>query len=376
MSGPSQSNPEPVHTKRQLVEYLEAGCKPPERWRIGTEHEKFVFRLDTLEPAPYDGAGGIGAFLRGLERFGWAPIEEEGNVIALKRDHCAITLEPAGQLELSGEPLENIHQSCSEVNQHLAEVKQVADELGLGLLGLGFNPKWRRDQMPWMPKHRYSIMGEYMPKRGNLGLDMMLRTCGAQVSLDFASEADMVDKLRIGLALQPIATALLAFSPFVDGRACGDLSYRSRVWTDTDPDRCGMLPFVFEDGMGFERYVDYALDVPMYFVVRDGHYIDASGQSFRDFLEGKLPALPGEHPTLGDWEDHLTTLFPEVRLKHYIEMRGTDAGPWSRLCALPAFWTGLLYDDDARRAAADVIADWPFAEIGRASCRERLLTLV
>lgn len=370
MSAPAQSNPAPVEDRHQLVEYLEGGCRPPAQWRIGTEHEKFVFNRETLRPVPYEGPSGIGAFLQALQRFGWAPVEEQGRVVALRRDHCSITLEPGGQLELSGEPLETLHQSCDEINGHLAEVREVAAELGVALLGLGFNPKWGREDFPRMPKQRYAIMHAYMPKRGQLGLDMMLRTCGAQVNLDFESEADMVSKFRIGLALQPVATALFAFSPFVDGRESGYLSFRSRVWMDTDPDRCGVPAFVFDSGMGFEPYVDYALDVPMYFVYREGRYIDASGQSFRDFLDGRLPALPGERPTLGDWEDHLTTLFPEVRLKRFLEMRGADAGPWRRLCALPALWTGLLYEPSARGAAEALIADWRHDEI--LALRERV----
>ena len=348
----------PVENRRQLVEYLEAGCKPASAWRIGTEHEKFVFRLDTLRPVPYDGPGGIAALLDRMTRFGWRPVTENGNVIALTDGACAISLEPAGQLELSGAPLETIHGTCDEVHEHLAQVKEVAGELGVGLIGLGFHPKWKREDFPWMPKGRYGIMREYMPKKGSLGLDMMLRTCTVQVNLDFDSEADMVKKFRVGLALQPVATALFADSPFVEGRPTGYLSYRSHVWEDTDPDRSGILPFVFEDGMGFERYVDYALDVPMYFVYRDGRYIDASGQSFHDFLEGRLPALPGEKPTLSDFSDHLTTIFPEVRLKRYLEMRGADGGPWRRLCALPAFWVGLLYDEDALEGAWRLVEDW------------------
>src|SRR5690606_16169634 len=310
--------------------------KPRERWRIGTEHEKFVFRRRDLRRADYE--SGIRPLLEGLTRFGWTPVLENGNPIALCQGEASISLEPGGQLELSGAPLETIHQTCAEVGQHLKQVREVTEELGLGMLGMGFDPKWRRDDVPWMPKGRYRIMREYMPKRGKLGLDMMLRTCTVQVNLDFSDEADMVRKFRASLALQPIATALFAASPFVEGKPTSFQSWRSHVWTDTDPDRCGMLPFVFEEGFGFERYVDWMLDVPMYFVYRDGRYIDASGQSFRDFMEGRLPALPGERPQMGDWTDHLTTAFPEVRLKRYLEMRGADGGPWDRLCALPAFW--------------------------------------
>lgn len=347
---------EPITDKRQLVAYLEAGSRPRDRWRIGTEHEKFVFRRRDLRRADYE--SGIRPLLEGLMRFGWTPVLEDGNPIALSQGEASISLEPGGQLELSGAPLETIHQTCAEVGQHLKQVREVTEELGLGMLGMGFDPKWRRDEVPWMPKSRYMIMREYMPKRGKLGLDMMLRTCTVQVNLDFSDEADMVRKFRASLALQPIATALFAASPFVEGKPTSYQSWRSRVWTDTDPDRCGMLPFVFEEGFGFERYVDWMLDVPMYFVHRDGRYIDVAGQSFRDFMEGRLPALPGERPRMGDWTNHLTTAFPEVRLKRYLEMRGADGGPWDRLCALPALWVGLLYDAVALDEACALVADW------------------
>jgi glutamate--cysteine ligase len=354
---------EPITDKRQLVEYLEAGSKPPSAWRIGTEHEKFVFRRSDLHRVPYEGPDGIAALLQGMLRFGWKPVVESGNTVALTNDaQCSITLEPGGQFELSGAPLETLHQTCDEVHEHLRQVREVCDELGLGMLGLGFDPKWRRENIPWMPKARYRIMREYMPKKGRLGLDMMLRTCTVQTNLDYQSETDMVKKFRVSLALQPVAVALFANSPFVEGRPSGYLSARSHVWTDTDPDRCGTLPFVFEPGFGFERYVDHMLDVPMYFVYRDGRYIDASGLSFRDFLAGRLPILPGELPRLGDWIDHLTTAFPEVRLKTFLEMRGADGGPWRRLCALPALWVGILYDATALDAAWELVADWTEAE--------------
>ncbi|HXP31739.1 MAG TPA: glutamate--cysteine ligase [Stellaceae bacterium] len=362
MSAPSASGGEPITDRRQLVEYLAAGAKPRERWRIGTEHEKFVFRRADLRPVGYDGSQGIRALLDGLMRFGWKPVMDGDNMVGLSNANASISLEPGGQFELSGAPLDNLHQTCAELNEHLRQVRPVCDELGLGMLSLGFLPKWRREDVSFMPKRRYAVMREYMPKKGKLGLDMMLRTCTVQVSLDFGSEADMVRKFRVGLALQPVAVALFANSPFLEGRPSGYLSYRSQVWTDTDPDRCGMLPFVFEPGFGFERYVDYMLDVPMYFVYRDGQYIDAAGQSFRDFLEGRLPALPGEIPTMSDWSDHLTTVFPEVRLKRILEMRGADGGPWARLCALPALWTGLLYDEQALDQAAALIADWGESE--------------
>ena len=358
MSGPSQPSAEPITDKRQLVDYIASGNKPREQWRVGTEHEKFAYDLVTHRPLPYDGPKGIGEILKRLTKFGWEPVKENGHVIALTQNGASITLEPGGQFELSGAPLENIHQTCEEVHDHLDQVKGIGAELGTGMLGLGFNPLWKRDDIPWMPKGRYAIMRAYMPKVGTLGLDMMLRTCTIQANLDYESEADMAKKFRVGIALQPIATALFASSPFVEGKPSGFLSYRSHVWTDTDAARTGDLPFVFEQGFGFEQYVDYLLDVPMYFVYRDGKYIDASGQSFRDFMAGRLPAMPGEAPTMGDWVDHLTTAFPEVRLKKFLEMRGADGGPWRRICAVPALWTGLLYDSSALDAAWDLVKDW------------------
>ena len=301
--------------------------------------------------------------LEGLrDRFGWDPVEESGHLIGLTRDGANVSLEPGGQLELSGAPLETLHQTCDESNRHLAEVKEIADEIGAGFIGLGAAPEWRHDEMPMMPKGRYRLMTGYMQSIGPWGTQMMYRTCTIQVNLDFGSEADMVQKLRVGLALQPVATALFANSPFFEGKINGQKSWRSRIWQDLDDQRTGMLPFVFEDGMGFERWADYALDVPMYFVYRDGKYIDALGQSFRDFIDGKLPALPGETPTLSDWADHLTTAFPEARIKKFIEMRGADGGPWRRICALPALWVGLMYDQGALDAAWDLAKDWTAEE--------------
>jgi glutamate--cysteine ligase len=371
MSGPAQIPETPVDTVEDLVAFLAAGAKPKSRWRIGTEHEKFPFRISDLGPLPYDDAQGAGrasvrALLEGLQRFGWQGVYEDGKLIALTQNGEAVTLEPGGQVELSGAPLETVHQTCDEVHTHLAQVQAVGGELGFGMLGLGFQPKWPLAAIPQMPKGRYAIMRAYMPKRGKLGLDMMFRTCTVQVNLDFEGEADMVKKLRVGLNLQPVITALYANSPFVEGKPSGFLSYRSFAWAETDPDRTGMLPFAFEDGMGFERYAAYALDVPMYFVYRQGRYIDVSGHSFRDFLAGKLAPLPGEKPSLRDWADHLTTLFPEVRLKSFLEMRGADGGPWARLCALPAFWVGLLYETSALDAAWDLCKGWDNA------LRERL----
>ncbi len=360
---PGQANQTLIESKTQLVDYIESGNKPKEYWRVGTEHEKFGFRWADKQALPYDGPAGIRAVLNGMKRFGWEPVSEGDNVIALKQDGASITLEPGGQFELSGAPLESIWQTCDEVNTHLSQVQEVSRELGIGFIGLGMTPNMARDDMPMMPKGRYQIMRRYMPTVGTMGLDMMFRTCTVQANLDYSSEADMVKKFRVSLALQPVATALFANSPFMDGKPNGYLSYRSHIWEDTDPDRCGVLPFVFEDGMGFERYVDYVLDVPMYFIYRDGEYIDASGQSFRDYMKGTLPARPGQLPTLQDWADHTTTAFPEVRLKKYLEMRGADTGPWNRICALPAFWTGLLYDATALDAAWDLVKDFTVEEL-------------
>ncbi len=349
----------PIETKAQLAEYLAAGCKPKDQWRIGTEHEKFGYCHDTLRPIPYDGPRSVRAVLEGLrDRFGWTPVLEGGNIIGLEKDGANVSLEPGGQLELSGAPLETIHQTCDEVNEHLRQVRSVADEIGVGFIGLGAAPIWSHEDMPMMPKGRYRLMTDYMDRVGTSGKQMMYRTCTVQVNFDFASEADMVQKLRVALALQPVATALFANSPFFEGKPNGHKSWRARVWRHLDPARTGMLPFVFEDGFGFERWAEYALDVPMYFVYRDGKYIDALGQSFRDFLQGRLPALPGEVPTLSDWADHLTTIFPEARVKKFIEMRGADGGPWRRLCALPALWVGLTYEQGALDAAWDLAKGW------------------
>ena len=356
-----------VDSRDELVAYLEAGSKPEDEWRIGTEHEKFGFNVKDNSPVPYAGDRGIQALLESHHNcYGWDAVRENGNIIALSCTDCpiggSISLEPGGQLELSGAPLKTIHETEQELRQHLSEVGGVARQLGIGFIGLGFSPKWTLDELPLMPKERYRIMMRYMPTRGTRGLDMMFRTATVQVNMDFGNEADMVRKLRVALALQPVATALFANSPFTEGKPNGFQSYRAEVWRDTDPDRTGMLPFAFEDGMGFERYVDYALDVPMYFVYRDDRYIDVAGASFRDFLAGKLNALPGVRPTMDDWVDHLSTLFPEVRLKRFLEMRGADAGQFRELVALPGLWTGLLYDRAALDGAASLIADWTAEE--------------
>ena len=355
----SSDGDEPVlESIEDLAGPMIGGEKPAEQWRIGTEHEKFVYDLADFHAPTYDEPGGIRDLLLALREFGWEPIEENGKVIAMRGDDGTVSLEPAGQLELSGAPLENLHQTCNETGRHLDQVKKIGERTRTGFLGLGMWPDKRRDDLPIMPKGRYDIMLRHMPRVGSMGLDMMLRTCTIQVNLDYKSEADMVHKFRTSLALQPLATALFANSPFTEGKPNGFLSYRSHIWSDTDPHRTGMLPFVFDEGFGYERYVEYMLDVPMYFVFRDGRYIDAAGQSFRDFMKGELPALPGERPTISDWTDHLSTAFPEVRLKSFLEMRGADGGPWSRICALPAFWVGLLYDQSALDAAWDLVKEW------------------
>ncbi|MDH3196350.1 MAG: glutamate--cysteine ligase, partial [Hyphomicrobiales bacterium] len=360
------SNPTPVENTDQLAAYLESGCKPPEKWRIGTEHEKFGFYQDGHGPVPYEGPRGVRALLEGMEALlGWEPIHDAGKIIGLldATGGGAISLEPGGQFELSGAPLATLHQTCREANAHLAQVKEVAEPLGIGFLGVGMSPKWRRAETPVMPKSRYQIMANYMPKVGSHGLDMMFRTATIQVNLDFSDEEDMRRKMRVGLALQPVATALFANSPFTDGRPNGFLSYRAEIWRDTDNQRSGGLPIAFEDGFGFEAYADWALDVPMYFVVREGVYHDMTAFTFRQFLAGRTPVdLPDPTPTLGDWENHLSTLFPDVRLKRYLEMRGADGGEWRRICALPALWVGLLYDKGALDDACALIADWTAEE--------------
>jgi glutamate--cysteine ligase len=355
----------PIESRDQLVEAIASGCKPKDNWRVGTEHEKFGFRVADCSPVPYEGTRGIRHLLEAMAGLlGWQPIIDMGNIIGLTDPvgMGAISLEPGGQFELSGAPVETIHQSFREVNAHLAQVRECAEPLGLGFLGLGASPKWTRAETPVMPKSRYAIMARYMPKVGGHGLDMMFRTCTVQANLDFADEADMVKKLRVGLALQPVVTALFANSPFTEGKPNGFLSWRAEIWRDTDRDRTGMLPFAFEDGFGFEGYVDWALDVPMYFLKRGDDYIDVAGASFRDLMDGRLAAFPGERATVSDWKNHLSTLFPEVRLKSYLEMRGADCGPRDMLYALPAFWVGLLYDSAALDGALDLIRDWSAAE--------------
>ncbi len=357
-----QSAGGPIQSRADLVGHIAAGAKPRSDWRIGTEHEKFVYALKDHKPLPYEGRPGIRVLLEGMKRFGWQPIMEGEYIIGLSQNGAALSLEPGGQFELSGAALKNVHETCAEVNTHRHQVREVCAEIGAGCLGVGFAPTWTLAEMPVMPKGRYAIMRSYMPKVGGYGLEMMFRTCTVQGNFDFGSEADMVKKFRVALALQPVVTALFANSPFREGRANGFLSYRSHIWTDVDNARAGMLPFVFEDGFGFERYVDYALDVPMYFVYRGGRYIDVAGKSFREFLTGRIPELKGVTPMISDWADHLTTIFPEVRLKSYLEVRGADGGTWRRICGLPALWAGLFYDQTALDAAWDMVKDWTSEE--------------
>ena len=365
MSNPGEADPTPVTSVRQLADWFAAGSKPRGAWKIGTEHEKFGFRRAApgLPPPPYE-PDGIRALLEGLQtRHGWAPILDNGRPIGLKRGGASISLEPGGQLELSGAVWSDLHAAQEELSTHLREVHEVAGALGLGFTPLGFHPTATREAIPWMPKSRYAIMREYMPKVGRLGLDMMLRTCTVQANLDYGDEADMVEKLRVSLALQPVATALFANSPFTEGRPNGFRSLRSHVWTDTDPDRTGIPAVVFEPGFGFERFAEWLLDVPMYFVMREGRWLNAAGRSFRAFMEGRLDILPGERPTMGDFADHVTTAFTEVRLKRFLEMRGMDAGSPAMLMAASALWVGLLYDDAAQKAAAALVRDWTVEEI-------------
>jgi glutamate--cysteine ligase len=357
----------PITSIDELTDYLAGGSKPEADFRIGTEHEKFPFFVGTNEPVPYEGKASISALLNGMqEKLAWDPIIDEGKIIGLAEQHGmgAISLEPGGQFELSGAPLKYLHETCKESNQHLAMLRQIAEPLGIRFLGLGGSPKWTLEETPRMPKSRYGIMSRYMPKVGSQGLDMMYRTCTIQVNLDFSSEEDMARKMRVSTKLQSVATALFASSPFTDGKPNGLVSWRGDIWRDTDNQRAGLLPFIFDEDFGFRRYVEWALDVPMYFIVRDGRYRDCTNITFRQFMNG---ALKGEidawAPTMGDWTNHLSTLFPEVRLKRFLEMRGADGGPWRRICALPAFWTGLLYDAGALDAAEALTGDWSFEDV-------------
>jgi glutamate--cysteine ligase len=356
-----------IQSKEDLIKPFQNGEKKPSDFKIGTEHEKFVFHIDTLKPVPFLGESGIENLLLALKKYGWESILEDGNTIGLSRDKSlgggTITLEPAGQLELSGAPLTNIHETFNELDEHRSQISKEGSNLGLGFLGAGLTPDWSFDEMPIMPKSRYQIMKNYMPKKGNLGLDMMFRSTTIQVNLDYSSESDMIKKFKVSLALQPIATALFANSPFLDGNLTGYNSFRSHIWTDTDPDRTGMLPFVFDGEMSYEKYVDYALKVPMYFIYRDGNYLDVSGSSFEDFLNGGLDELPNEKPNIIDWENHLTTIFPEVRLKSFLEMRGADGGSFESVCALSSFWVGLLYDSESLDSSFNLIKDFNIKQL-------------
>ena len=351
------TNDTPIDSIDQLVGNLQSGCKPKSEWRIGTEHEKFGFYSKDNSPVPYEGPNGIEALLLGMQKkLGWDSIMDAGNIIGLAgQQGGAISLEPGGQFELSGAPLVNIHETCCESNQHLSLVREVAEPLGIGFLGLGGSPKWTYEDTPKMPKSRYDIMRRYMPKVGSQGLDMMHRTCTIQVNLDFSDERDMRRKMQVSTKLQPVASALFANSPFTDGKPNGLLSWRSDIWRDTDNQRAGLLPFVFDADFSFQRYVDWALDVPMYFILRDGKYIDCTHVTFRQFMNGALKdEVNDSAANMGDWENHIGTLFPDVRLKRFIEMRGADGGPWRRICALSAFWVGLLYDETALDACEEL----------------------
>lgn len=357
----------PIDGTQTLVDYIAAGSKPKERWRLGTEHEKFPFYTDGNRPVPYEGQRGIKALLEGMQTMlGWEPILDGVNIIGLVEPtgSGAISLEPGGQFELSGAPLETIHQTCREANAHLAQLREIAEPLGIKFLGMGGSPKWTLEETPRMPKTRYGIMSNYMPKVGSRGLDMMYRTCTIQVNLDFSSEDDMRRKMLTSIKLQPLATALFAASPFTGGVPNGFQSWRGDIWRDTDNQRSGVPTFLFNQTFGFADYVEWALDIPMYFVLRDGKYHDATDVTFRQFLNGGFAKrLPGVQPNIGDWTNHLGTLFPDVRLKRYLEMRGADGGPWRRLTALPAFWVGLLYDETALSAAEELTRDWRYDDV-------------
>ncbi|WP_284757352.1 glutamate--cysteine ligase [Agrobacterium sp. fls2-241-TYG-188a] len=357
----------PISSVQELTDYLAGGCRPAESFRIGTEHEKFAFFRDDHSPVPYFGEASISALLKGMqEKLGWEPIIDEGNIIGLAEANGmgAISIEPGGQFELSGAPLENLHETCKESNHHLATLREIAEPMGIRFLGIGGSPLWTYDQTPQMPKSRYAIMTRYMPKVGTQGLDMMYRTCTIQVNLDFSSEADMRQKMRVSMKLQSLATALFASSPFTEGKPNGLLSWRGDIWRDTDNRRSGVLPFAFKSDFGFNDYVEWALEVPMYFIVRDGKYRDCTHMTFREFMAGALKGEIAEwQPNLGDWTNHLSTLFPDVRLKRFLEMRGADGGPWRRICALPAFWVGLLYDQTALDAADALSADWSVEDV-------------
>jgi glutamate--cysteine ligase len=347
-------------TKLDLVDFFKKACKPRDKWRIGTEHEKIGFRLRDKKRLSYEE---IRTLLNALaEKFGWEKSYENDNLIALKKSGASITLEPGGQLELSGAPVSTLHETMEELKGHLDEVKEVCKDLGAGFLAIGFDPKWSSEEAPVMPKERLKIADEYITNQGGHGGEVMYETCTVQVNLDYESEQDMVNKMRVGLALQPIATALFANSPFKDGKPSGFLSYRSLTWTDTDPERTGILPFAFDDDFGFEKFVDYALDVPMYYVQKGKDYKKAGGLDFKDFMAGKLAPVPGQFPTINDWVNQLNSILPEVRLKNIVEMRGSDNGTAEQIVAQSALWVGLLYDDKSLQSAMKLISDWTAEE--------------
>lgn len=354
----SDQNIELTH-KNQLVEYFELGNKPPERWGVGTEHEKFLYRLPDLKRLDFDSDPGIRQILEEIQSFGWEPLTEQGQVIGLTKKGGSITLEPGGQFELSGRNFSTIHETYRETKKHFEKLNLLSEKYGIINLAMGFDPLWKRQDMPWMPKERYRYMKAYMPLKGNLGLDMMTRTATIQVNLDYRDENDMVKKLRMAQAVQPIVTALFANSPFSEGQPNGYLSYRARVWDDTDPDRCGFLPFIFDQGFGFERWVDYLLDIPMYFIYRNGQYIPCNNITFREFMQGRHLLKP----TLQDWDTHVATAFPDVRLKRFIEMRGADASCVAHISALGAFWAGLFYDAGALDSAYSLTQEWDIETI-------------
>jgi glutamate--cysteine ligase len=368
----------PIESIAQLVDEFHAAAKPRERWLIGTEYEKLAVDPRSGRAAPFSGPRGIETLLRELaERFGWEPTEEGGRTIALLRDKASITLEPGGQVELSGEPCPTLHCTRDELATHVRELSVVGAELGIAFLGLGMQPVSTLDEIEWVPKQRYAIMRDYMPRVGTLGHRMMKQTATVQANIDYADERDAMRKLRVGMATAPLVNAMFANSCISEGRLNGQMSYRGYVWTDTDRARCGLLPFAFRDGASFGDYVEWALDVPLYFVLRGGKYLTgATGTPFRRFLEH---GIGGERATLDDWRLHLTTLFPEVRLKGYIELRSADSQTPDRVLAVPALVKGVFYEQDCLEAAFDLVKRWSFAdcaslygEVTRESMRARM----
>jgi len=369
-----ESDQRPIGGRDELLEPFHAAEKPRSHWRIGTEAEKFGVLRDG-RPLPYEGERSVLAVFESLvEHHGWFAEREfeGGDIVSLRRGGASITLEPGAQLELSGAPQETVHQTCAEFRAHMAELADISEELDIAWLGIGFHPFARREDLPWVPKLRYRIMRDYLPTRGGMAIDMMQRTATVQANLDYASEADMARKVRLALRLSPIVTAMFANSPFVEGRVTGERSHRTRVWLDVDPDRSGLLPFAWEGELTYARYVEYALDVPMFLIKRGGEILQNTGQTFRTFLED---GWEGHRATHADWEMHLNTVFPEVRLKKTIEVRGADSQDTALVCALPALWKGVLYDDDAMEAAIRVTEriSYDDAERSRVGIAERAL---